>query len=47
MKLLEQFAAATEACYRDWIVDFLQFHRQPDRTWVHPAVLREPGWKPI
>ena len=49
MKLLKPFAAAcrttnfkaaTETCYHDWIVDFLQFHRQPDGTWFHPAVLR-------
>jgi hypothetical protein len=37
------FKVATETCYRNWIVDFLQFHRLPDGTWVHPAVLRAPG----
>lgn len=52
MKLLEQFeaacrtmnfAAATETCYRDWIVDFLKFHRQPYGTWVHHACVARPG----
>jgi integron integrase len=52
MKLLEQldlafatmnFAGETRECYRRWVVDFLQFHRQRRGEWVHPGELREAG----
>lgn len=50
MKVLDQlvvacrtmnFAAATEECYRRWIDDYLRFHRDVARRWVHPRDLRE------
>src|SRR5437870_5516299 len=50
MKLLDQlvmscrimnFAPATEECYRRWVEDYLRFHRNLAREWVHPQNLRE------
>ena len=50
MKLLDRltiacrtmnFAAATEECYRHWVEDYLQYHRNQAGRWVHPDQLRE------
>lgn len=50
MKILDQlvmacrtmnYAPATEQCYRDWIEDYLRFHKELAGQWVHPTLLRE------
>lgn len=50
MKLLDQlsaacrtmnFARSTEECYRNWVLDYLRFHKVRAGQWVHPQQLRE------
>ena len=50
MKLLDQlvvacrtmnYAPATETCYRDWVEDYLRFHKNQQGQWIHPEQLRE------
>lgn len=38
---LRHLAANTITCYRDWIEDFLRFHRV-NGQWRHPRELRGP-----
>ena len=38
MRLLH-YSIRTESAYSDWITRYCKFHREPDGTWRHPAVL--------
>ena len=35
------FAPATVQCYRDWVEDYLRFHKGQAGKWIHPKDLRE------
>ncbi|CAN5456294.1 hypothetical protein BH11PLA2_BH11PLA2_32080 [soil metagenome] len=52
MKILDQlvmacrtmnFAPATESCYLSWVDQYLRYHRDLNRAWVHPHELHEPA----
>jgi integron integrase len=37
------FAPSTETCYLSWVEQYLRYHRDLNRKWIHPNELREPA----